>query len=75
MESCIDYEIITEIGYKTSEGEETNIIELNINKKGNHSFHFLSDQKPVFIQLDPNHRVPQTDINDDSWTNEKEMIF
>ena len=35
---------------------------------GTHTMTFTSPARPVFIQLDPAHRVPQIEVDNDNWS-------
>ncbi|KAA3656764.1 MAG: hypothetical protein DWQ10_14690 [Calditrichaeota bacterium] len=67
-ESDKDYEIFTALGYRTSPEGEMTIIEVNTTKTGSQSLSFTSDARPLYIQLDPDFRVPQVALNNDSWS-------
>ncbi|MDP6038234.1 MAG: M1 family aminopeptidase, partial [Candidatus Latescibacteria bacterium] len=68
VESERDYEIFTALAYKTSVTGEMTYVEVHTTQKGIQSLSFSSDQSPIFIQLDPDFRVPQIELNNDSWS-------
>ena len=67
IQSERDFEIITEVGYKTSATGELIIVPVTFTRKGSHSMSFESDHKPVFVHVDPFYRVPQTTIENCTW--------
>jgi len=62
-----DYEIFTDIGYKTSLNGKIIIEKLKISRTGKITIIIKSKEKPVFIQVDPYYRVPQENIDNDIW--------
>ena len=62
-----DYELFTSIGYKTSLENEMEMLKVHTIKKGMHKINFQSKTKPVFIQIDPECRVPQINLNNNIW--------
>ena len=67
IQSERDFEIITEVGYKTFAAGEFIIVPVTFTKKGSHTISFESDQKPVFVHVDPFYRVPQTNTENCFW--------
>lgn len=43
------------------------IVPFTFTKKGSHIMSFESDRKPVFVHVNPFHRVPQTTIENCTW--------
>ncbi|NIO49575.1 MAG: hypothetical protein GTN73_09115 [Candidatus Aminicenantes bacterium] len=62
-----DYEIFTDVGYKTSSNGKMIIKKLKISGIGKITTIIKSKEKPVFIQVDPYSRVPQENIDNDIW--------
>jgi hypothetical protein len=62
-----DYEIFTTLGYKTITDEDWQLVDLHLTKAGLHQVVFESDAKPVVIQVDPEYRVPQINLEDNTW--------
>lgn len=67
IQSERDLEIITEVGYKYSVAGKLICVPVTFTKNGLHIVSFESDRKPVFVQVDPFYRVPQTTIENCSW--------
>jgi len=67
VESEEDYELYSEIGYKTEENSELQLIHIQLEKKGAHTVFFKSEQKPIFIQIDPGFRIPQIRLDNCEW--------
>ena len=68
IESERDYEIFSAIGYKTSPTGPMSTVGLHTTTAGSQTISFTSTLRPVFIHLDPHFRVPQIDLNNDSWS-------
>ncbi len=69
VESDQEYEIFTTVGYRTSATGDLTILEYHIAQSGQITFVFISDERPVYIQLDPKYQVPQMRLDNDVWTN------
>jgi hypothetical protein len=67
VESEKDYELYSEFGYKTEENSELQLIHIQLDKKGSHTFFFESEQQPIFIQIDPGFRIPQIRLDNCEW--------
>ena len=67
IDSEKDYEIFSTIGYKTSALGSLITVDMHATTKGSQTISFTSDQRPVFIQLDPDFRIPQTELNNEIW--------
>jgi len=63
-----DYELFTALGYKTSPEEDWRRINLNISGRGSHLIKFACDAQPLEIQVDPDYRVPQINMENNTWT-------
>jgi len=63
-----DYEIYTALGYRTAMSGDVSIVEIHTTQDGMHEVAFSSSERPVSIILDPEHRVPQTELNNDVWS-------
>ena len=68
VETEKDYELFTAFGFRTSTNGNLKFLPAHLTKKGDQTFVFQSIDKPVFIQIDPNFQVPQTDITNDIWS-------
>ena len=62
-----DYELFSAIGFRTSISGEETIVEIHTSEDGIHEVVFSSSESPVYVILDPEHRVPQMDLNNDVW--------
>jgi hypothetical protein len=62
-----DYELSTALGYKTSTEEDWHLIDLHLVRRGQYRIKFESDERPLEIQIDPEYRVPQIDLDDNAW--------
>jgi len=62
-----DYELFTALGYKTSLDENWQLIDLHLTKGGRQRIKFKSDGKPLEIQIDPEYRVPQINLDNNTW--------
>lgn len=62
-----DYELFTSIGYRTPLQDQLSIIDVHTTQKGSHKVIFESDDRPVFIQVDPACRVPQINLDNNIW--------
>ena len=67
VESEEDYELFSELGYKTEENSALQLIHIQLDKKGFHTFSFESERKPIFIQIDPSYRIPQIRLDNCEW--------
>ena len=67
VDSDQDYELLTSIGYKTASQEEMVAIHVHVTQKGAYKITFESGAKPVFIQIDPACRVPQVNLDSNTW--------
>jgi hypothetical protein len=63
-----DYELFTSIGYRTASQQEMVTIDLHLTRRGAYKIAFESDVRPVFIQIDPAYRVPQVNLDSNTWT-------
>lgn len=62
-----DYELFTALGYKTLPEEDWQLIDVHLSKAGQYSIKFESDSTPLEIKIDPEYRVPQINLDDNSW--------
>jgi hypothetical protein len=67
IDSDRDYELFTALGYKTSETDDWHLIDLHFKESGRYSIKFVSNEKLREIQFDPEYRVPQIYLEDNSW--------
>jgi len=67
VDSDQDYELFTSIGYRTSPQDQLSIIDMHTTQKGSHNVTFESNDRPVFIQVDPACRVPQINLDNNIW--------
>ena len=58
VDSDRDYEIITALEYQVDSSGPARSVPLNLVKKGIQTIRFESDKEPIFIQIDPEFRVP-----------------
>jgi hypothetical protein len=68
IEADRDYELFTELGYKTTNESDWKIIPLHFTKRGERMIKFDSELKPDLIKLDPFYRIPHIAINKIIWT-------
>jgi hypothetical protein len=69
VDSDQDYEILTSLEYKIEKDGEGIMLPLRFVKKGIQTIRFVSEREPVFLQLDPDCRVPR--MTDDRLTWER----
>ena len=62
-----DYDIVTAIGYKTSQKENLTILPINITQNGKYVHIMDTEQKPTYIQVDPNFSVPRINLGNCEW--------
>ena len=62
-----DYEFFTSVGYHTDFSPELNLIPVHITHQGDSIVKFTSPHQPTTFQVDPEVRVPQTNIRNDYW--------
>lgn len=67
LESDRDYEIITALGYKTSSSRDWELVPLHVTAHGDTLLTFTSRDEPLEFLVDPDRRVPQTNIHNDHW--------
>ena len=67
VDSEKDYDIVTAIGYKTSQKENLTILPINITKNGKYVHIMDTQQRPTYIQVDPNFSVPRINLGDCEW--------
>jgi len=67
VDSDQDYELFTSIGYRTPLQDQLSIIDVHTTQKGSHKVTFESNDRPVFIQVDPACRVPQINLDNNIW--------
>ena len=63
VEADRDYELYSELGYKTEDNEEYQLTKIKFTKRGSNKILIESLQKPIFIQIDPCFRIPQVNID------------
>ena len=68
IDSDRDYELFTALGYKTSKSDDWHLIDLHFEESGRYSIIFVSYEMPQEILFDPEYRVPQINLDDNSWT-------
>jgi hypothetical protein len=67
VDSEKDYDIVTAIGYKTSKKENLTLLPINITQNGK-SVHIMdTQQKPIYIQVDPDFSVPRINLGNCEW--------
>jgi len=62
-----NYELFTSIGYKTASQTRLKTVPIHVSTKGNHKFTLNTEQKPVYIQLDPYFKVPRINLDNCEW--------
>ena len=62
-----DYELFTALGYKTATSLDWVTIPLHLTGRADYSVKFTSQERPILLQVDPDHLVPQTLYNNDNW--------
>ena len=62
-----DYELFTDIGHRTASQDEMVTLDLCLTRCGVHKIAFDSDGKSVFVQIDPACRVPQVNLDSNTW--------
>jgi len=67
VDSEKDYDIVTAIGYKTSQQENLTIVPINITQNGKYVHILDTQQKPTYIQIDPYFSVPRINIGNCEW--------
>lgn len=55
------------IGYKTASQTRLQTVPVHVSVKGNHRFTLNTEQKPVYIQLDPYFKVPRINLDNCEW--------
>jgi hypothetical protein len=63
-----DYDLLTSIGYRTSPQDKLTQVDVSLTRPGVHQVSFESLDRPVFIQIDPDLRVPQVNLSNNVWT-------
>lgn len=67
IDSEKDYDIVTAIGYKTSQQENLTILPINITQNGKYIHILDTQQKPTYIQIDPYYSVPRINLSNCEW--------
>ncbi len=62
-----NYELFSSIGYKTASQTRLKTVPIHVSTKGNHKFTLNTEQKPVYIQLDPYFKVPRINLDNCEW--------
>ncbi len=62
-----DYELFTDLGYKTVNSPDWVTIPLHFTGRGDYSVRFNSQERPVLFKVDPDYLVPQILYNNDNW--------
>ncbi len=62
-----DYELFTDLGYKTVNSPDWVTIPLHFPGRGDYSVRFNSQERPVLFKVDPDYLVPQILYNNDNW--------
>jgi hypothetical protein len=65
-----DYELFTTLGYKTENLGDWHLIDLHLMERGQHQVKFVSSERPLEVQLDPEYRVPQINLDNNDWMEE-----
>ncbi len=62
-----DIELFSSIGFKTASSTDWELIPLHTTQRGAQVIKFTSPEMPVAVLLDPEFRVPQTNLTNDIW--------
>ncbi|NIO80091.1 MAG: hypothetical protein GTN53_05995 [Candidatus Aminicenantes bacterium] len=62
-----DYPIVTQLGYRLSGAKDLKLLDVSLTRKGKHQVTIKSKEKPTFIQIDPFYRVPQVNLDNNTW--------
>ncbi len=60
-------EIFSALGYRAFPDETWQLIDLRLKSDGRYSVKFVSEEKPLEIQIDPLFRVPQIELDNNIW--------
>ena len=67
VDSEKDYDFVTAFGYKISQQENPTIVPINITQNGKYVHIMDTQQKPTYIQVDPNFSVPRINLGNCEW--------
>ena len=67
IEADRDYELFTELGYKTTNESDWKTLPLHFMERGERMITFDSELKPNLIKLDPFYRIPQINFENTVW--------
>jgi hypothetical protein len=62
-----DYPIVTQLGYRLPGSKDLQIMDVSLMRKGKHPVTIKSKEKPTTIQIDPFYRVPQVNLENNTW--------
>jgi aminopeptidase N len=62
-----EVEVVTDIGFRTSEEGPLGLVELRCTAGTVQSLEFDTQAALLYVEVDPRHRVPQTDLENDTW--------
>jgi aminopeptidase N len=62
-----DYPILTRLGYRLPGEKDLQLVDVSLPRKGKHQLTIKSKEKPTAIQIDPFYRVPQVNLDNNTW--------
>jgi hypothetical protein len=62
-----DYPILTQLGYRLPGVKDLQLMDVSLPRKGKHQLTIKSKEKPTAIQIDPFYRVPQVNLDNNTW--------
>jgi aminopeptidase N len=68
VDSDRDYELFTSVGFRTSSEGPMETVDTHIDRRGSSRVTLESSARPVFIQVDPAFRVPQVNLDNNTWS-------
>jgi hypothetical protein len=67
VEADRDYELFTSVGFRTSPQGPMETVDAHIDRRGSFRVTLESSAEPVFVQVDPAFRVPQVNLDNNTW--------
>jgi hypothetical protein len=62
-----DYPILTQLGYRVPGAKDLQLIDVSLTRMGKHPLTIKSKEKPTTIWIDPLYRVPQVNLDNNTW--------
>jgi hypothetical protein len=62
-----DYPILTQLGYRLPGAKDLKLLDVSLTRKGKHQLTIKSKEKPTTIRIDPFYRVPQVNLDNNTW--------